>query len=108
MTKYCPSCGEELIDEAKFCKSCGINLDNMEENPHARPQSTQPFIESTEESHKLATVAGYILAILVPILGIIVAVYLLTRNSQDAKRHGKYMVIVAVIVWILSILSIFR
>lgn len=26
MSKYCPSCGEELIDDAKFCKSCGENL----------------------------------------------------------------------------------
>ena len=28
MSKYCPSCGEELIDDAKFCKSCGENLKN--------------------------------------------------------------------------------
>lgn len=102
MTKYCPSCGEELVDNAKFCKSCGINLDTMEENRYSHKENTQQFIEVTEKSHKTAIIIGYILAILVPLLGIIVAVYLLTRDSPDAKRHGRYMIIVAVVVWILS------
>ena len=102
MTKYCPSCGEELVDNAKFCKSCGINLDTMEENRNTHQENTKQFIEATEKSHTLAVVAGYILAVLVPLLGIIVAVYLLTRDSPDAKKHGRYMVIVAVVVWILT------
>lgn len=102
MTKYCPSCGEELVDNAKFCKSCGINLDTMEENQNTHQENTKQFIEATEKSHTLAVVAGYILAVLVPLLGIIVAVYLLTRDSPDAKKHGRYMVIVAVVVWILT------
>ena len=25
MSKFCPSCGEELLDNAKFCKNCGVN-----------------------------------------------------------------------------------
>jgi len=26
MSKYCPYCGEEQIDAAKFCKNCGKTL----------------------------------------------------------------------------------
>lgn len=108
MSKYCPSCGEELVDNAKFCKSCGINLETMEENRYSHQENTRQFIEATEKSHTAAIVIGYILAILVPLLGLIVAVYLLTRDESKAKRHGKYILIVTVIVWILSIISIFR
>lgn len=26
MAKFCPSCGEKLVDSAKFCKNCGKTL----------------------------------------------------------------------------------
>lgn len=109
MTKYCPSCGEKLVDNAKFCKNCGINLENMQENINAHQENTQQFMEASEKSHTAAIVIGYILAILIPLLGLVAAIYLLTReNSPSAKRHGKYVLIVTVIVWILSIISIFH
>ena len=38
MSKFCPSCGEELVDSAKFCKSCGKNLEDPKFNPHENPQ----------------------------------------------------------------------
>ena len=28
MSKFCPFCGEELVDEAKFCKNCGKDISN--------------------------------------------------------------------------------
>nr|WP_294999724.1 zinc ribbon domain-containing protein [uncultured Methanobrevibacter sp.] len=101
MSKYCPSCGEELVDNAKFCKSCGMNLENMEANRNVgyNQQFNVPIVE---KDHKVAIIAGYVLAVLIPLLGIIVSVYLLTRNTENAKRHGKYVLIVAVIVWIIS------
>lgn len=109
MTKYCPSCGEKLVDNAKFCKSCGINLENLQENRNHHRENTQQFMQASEKSHTAAILIGYVLAILIPLLGLVASVYLLTRqNSPNAKKHGKYVLIVTIIVWTLSIISIFH
>ena len=101
MSRYCPNCGEELIDEAKFCKSCGTDLDNP-----SKPRPTIDYRQDLgENDHKIAVIIGYILAILIPLLGIITAIYLLTRSdSENANKHGKYIIILAIIVWIISFL----
>lgn len=102
MSKYCPKCGEELADEARFCKSCGAEINF---NPNADPVDNFQ-VYGAEEDHQTAIIIGYILAILVPLFGVIAAVYLLTRTSMNAKKHGKYILIVAIIVWIISFLLI--
>lgn len=97
MTKFCPSCGEELIDDAKFCKSCGASLYDGA-NRAAMPE--RPLIE---KEYKIEIIIGYVCAVFIPILGLIVSIYLMTRkDSSNAKKHGKYVLIVAVAVWILS------
>ena len=100
MSRYCPNCGEELVDDAKFCKSCGTNLENRQ-TPPQKEEHTVPVVEN---DHKLAIIAGYILAILMPLIGLIISVYLLTRNSENAKKHGKYIIVLSIIIWILSAL----
>lgn len=103
MTKYCPKCGMELVDEAKFCKSCGASLENFQ---RAFDEDYVP--PAVENSHTLAIVLGYVFAILMPIIGVIFGVYLYTRkDSSRAKRHSKFIIILAVVVWILSAISIF-
>jgi uncharacterized membrane protein YvbJ len=107
MSKFCPFCGEELIDSAKFCKSCGKNLDEfVQRNPSQDQEFTVPTVE---KSHTALIVIGFICGVLIPLIGVIISVYLMTRNdSPNAKKYGKYILIVSVIVWILSIISIFR
>ena len=108
MSKFCPSCGEELVDSAKFCKNCGTNLENLEKPRHSN-QNQDFQVPLVEKKHTAAIVIGYICAILIPLIGLIISVYLLTRdNSENARKHGKYMLIVTVIVWALSFLSIFH
>lgn len=108
MSKFCPSCGEELVESAKFCKNCGTNLENLE-RPKDSNHNQQFEVPSVEDKHTAAIVIGYICAVLIPLIGFIISIYLLTRkNSENANKHGKYMLIVAVIVWALSFLSIFH
>ena len=108
MSKFCPSCGEELVDSAKFCKACGTNLENRE-RPKDFNHNQQFKVPSVEDKHTLAIVIGYICAIFIPLIGFIISIYLLTRkNSQNAHKHGKYILIVAVIISALSFLSIFN
>lgn len=107
MTRFCPNCGEEQIDSAKFCKNCGTNLDDGTKSQFTQNQNFE--VPTVEKSYTVALVLGYIFSIFIPIIGIIIGIYLHTRkDSSKANRHGKYIIIVGVIVWILSILSIFR
>ncbi len=102
MSKFCPACGEELVDNAKFCKNCGKNLENGYTAQNVNPSQSfhGPVVEN---DHKAAVIVGYVLAILIPLFGFIVGIYLVTRNdSQNAKKHGKYVIIVAAIVWFIS------
>lgn len=100
MTKYCPECGEKLGDEAKFCKNCGKKLNET---------VTRAFVPErpvAEKPYTISIVIGYIAALLIPIIGLIVGIYLLTRkDSQRAKKHGLYVIIVSVVIWLLSFVS---
>ena len=103
MSKFCPFCGEELVDSAKFCKNCGKSVEIASANEN-RQEYTVPVVE---KEHTAAIVIGYILAVLIPLFGVFVSVYLLTRNdSERAKKHGKYVLIVAIVVWILSTITL--
>lgn len=98
MSKFCPFCGEQLVDSAKFCKNCGKNVETY--SPNQNQQFDVPVVEN---EHKTAIIIGYILAVIIPLFGVFASVYLLTRNdSQNAKKHGKYVLIVAIAVWIIS------
>ncbi|MEE3491333.1 MAG: zinc-ribbon domain-containing protein [Methanobrevibacter sp.] len=106
MSKFCPSCGEELVDNAKFCKNCGKNLENIE-NPQDVNTSQSFQVPVVENDHKAAVIVGYVLAVLIPLFGFIVGIYLVTRkDSHNAKKHGKYVIIVAAIVWFISFMLV--
>ena len=98
MTKFCPFCGENLFDEAKFCKNCGKDVSAY------TTAGTNNFTPApaSENSHTLAIVAGYILALLIPLAGIIIGIYLITRQESSAKFHAKLVIALAVIVWFIS------
>ena len=103
MSKFCPFCGEELVDSAKFCKNCGKSVEIASGNEN-RQEYNVPVVE---KEHTAVIVIGYILAVLIPLFGVFVSVYLLTRNdSERAKKHGKYVLIVAIVVWIISAITL--
>lgn len=108
MTKYCPACGEELIDAAKFCKNCGAEIDNPQKTTNTYQENRRQYIELSDKNYTIAIVVGYVMAILIPLIGLIVGIYLLTRDSSRAKKHGKFVLIVTVVVWTLSVISVFR
>ena len=101
MSKFCPNCGEELVENARFCKRCGYDLENKKESDF-KPVSGQYTPQVAEKSHTIAIVIGYIAAILIPIIGIIIGIYLMTREEEKAKTHGK------IVVWILNFIFIMR
>lgn len=128
---FCSNCGNEVKDNTKFCPNCGnaINAECEVETPQQNTNSgincpkcgsIVPFGNTNclkcgsplhEESNTVAIIIGYVGAILgsllVPLIGIIIgiisAIYLLTRPSKSAKIHGVIIIVILVIIAILWI-----
>ena len=107
----CPLCGYPNPDEADFCVKCGTPLlfKSQFEGPH---NSVKPIIIkksigreselSPQPTSKFLIYLGYILAILGSIIGLIIAIYLITRKDPVAKRHG-YIQIAIILFYIIII-----
>ena len=96
MSKFCPSCGEELPNNSKFCKNCGKNLKTMEDNPYVnQSQNTEYTSPSFEGKSIVLIVLGYILSIFISLLGLIVGFYLWSRDDSSLSKHGKYIIIIS-------------
>ena len=61
-----------------------------------------------ETIDKIIVIIGYLLAIFIPILGLIAGIVLYFTKKEDPfyQKHAKYIMILAVVVWILNILWI--
>ncbi len=59
-----------------------------------------------ETIDKVIAIVGYLLAILIPILGLIAGVilYFVKREDPFYQKHAKYIIIVAIVVWAVSAL----
>lgn len=57
-----------------------------------------------ETIDKVIVIVGYLLAILIPILGLIVGVILYFVKKEDPfyQQHAKYIIILAIVVWAVS------
>ena len=57
-----------------------------------------------ETIDKVIAIVGYLLAIFIPILGLIVGVILYFVKKEDPfyQKHAKYIMILAVVVWVLG------
>ncbi|MBR5503167.1 MAG: DUF4870 domain-containing protein [Methanobrevibacter sp.] len=60
-----------------------------------------------ETTDKIIVIVGYLLAILIPILGLIAGVILYFVKKEDPfyQKHAKYIIIVAIVVWALSAIA---
>lgn len=117
---FCSNCGSEVKDNARFCPNCGNAINDEHENPNPQTNinsgincptcgSIIPFgnvacskcgTQLNQEKHTAAIVIGYITAIFIPIVGIIIGIYLLTRKNKDVHIHGIIMILLAIILTI--------
>lgn len=113
----CPLCGFENPDEADFCVKCGSPLlfkNNFEnQNTIIRPIVVNKEMASPENSpeagqtSRLVIYLGYLFSILGSILGLIVALYLITRKDPIAKKHG-YIQIAIILIYLVILAIMFR
>ena len=61
-----------------------------------------------ETMDKIIVIVGYLLAIFIPLLGLIAGVILYFVKKEDPfyQKHAKYIIIVAIVVWILSFIAL--
>ncbi|MDL2246728.1 zinc ribbon domain-containing protein [Methanobrevibacter sp. OttesenSCG-928-K11] len=95
----CPNCGFENIEGATMCVKCGtplifketiFNLGNLEKNQESNPKIIlqSEMSQKPSKNYNLIIILGYIFSILGGIIGLILALYLVTRKDSGAKRHG--------------------
>jgi hypothetical protein len=97
--RRCPLCGYPNPEEADFCVKCGTPLlfksqfegNHTALNPIIIKKEVNfgnPAQSSTTNWEKWIIIAGYIFSILGGLLGLIIAIYLVTRKDPNTRKHG--------------------
>ena len=93
----CPLCGYNNPDEADFCVKCGTPLllkNQLENNSYINPiviKRTSENQEAQPQRSRFDTplvYLGYLFSILGGLVGLIIAIYLITRKDRNLKKHG--------------------
>lgn len=121
MASFCDKCGHELKNEnARFCDKCGAEVKTrnsqagnaqgvMTACPHCG-QATPMGLDkcencgSTLEDNTAAVIIGYIITLLLPLLGLIPAIYLLTRKNGKARTQGVFLIGIIILMIILNLI----
>lgn len=98
---FCPNCGSQNKDDAQFCENCGSKLDTVV--TQETPTSKIPDPAESKKPSTILVILGYIFAILGGLIGIVIGLYLYTRENSEAKFHGRNMLVIAAIIIILSL-----
>lgn len=104
---YCPNCGSKNKEDSQFCESCGTKLDEVGATTGAQQVPPSQKAHNQEEVNKPSTVLvvlGYIFALLGGLIGIVIGLYLYSKDNHAAKSHGRNMLIIATVVIILGLL----
>ena len=108
----CPLCGFENPDEADYCVKCGTPLifkNQMQNNSYINPVVIEKTIPQEPQPQRsrfssLLVLLGYILSILGGIIGLIIAIYLVTRKDRSLKKHGYIQL--AIFLFYIAVISI--
>lgn len=101
-TNFCPGCGYKNEPGSKFCSNCGASLTLT--SPNTMPNMNQNYVNpEMTDAHSAVAIIGYIFAILGGWIGLIIGIYLITRENPTAKRNGKIIIIISIVMAILWI-----
>jgi|GEM_PF-953259 hypothetical protein len=106
---YCPNCGSENKDDAQFCESCGTKLDAIGGDVSSRTKTSQspPYYQQGPEAKKPSTilvVLGYIFALFGGLIGIVLGLFLYSKNNHEAKTHGRNILLISAVMIVLGVL----
>jgi hypothetical protein len=96
---FCPKCGQQNPDEAKFCGKCGaaVSVAPASQSTHAVPETAKDTGVITP-GMKNGMIAA---SIILPIVGIVVGIiYMLDANPQK-KEAGKLWLIIGIVAGVI-------
>ena len=111
----CPLCGFQNPDEADYCVKCGTPLifkNQLENNSYINPvvinktPASEPVGEKPSRFHTILVVLGYLFSILGGLVGLIIAIYLITRKDRSLKKHG-YIQLAIFLFYIILIATLY-
>lgn len=111
---FCPSCGAEKKEGSKYCHNCGYEFKTIESQASQGTgsdaqlnQSYDPNVGTNQNPHTLAKILGYVFAILIPLIGLIIGVYLWRCNEEEVHKHGLAIIGLSIFVWFISLLLMY-
>lgn len=105
----CPFCGYTNPDEAEYCVKCGSPLIFKNQFENNQIQQINPVIiksesQNTPHTSRVIIVLGYIFSILGGLIGLIIALYLVTRKDPVARKHG--IIQLGILIFYIALIAI--
>jgi uncharacterized membrane protein YvbJ len=90
---FCPECGSENPDDARFCGSCGKPLSVADNAPASAPSGVTKVIDPSSPQEQVPAGLKYGIlgaSLFIPLLGVIMGiVYMVKGESEDKKAVGR-------------------
>ena len=106
---FCPACGAENPDNAKFCGKCSQRLPAAA--PTQQPEQEEPgsIIDVGGDTETVSNGLKYGIlgaSVLVPLIGIVMgAIYLAKGENEDKRTTGKLWLIAGLVIGFFYLLS---
>lgn len=103
---YCPKCGQQNPDEAKFCGKCGAAVSIAATAPPLAPAPAAGTANATGAVSQGMKIGMIVASIIVPLVGIIVGLVFLFDANPEKKAAGKLWLIIsgcAAVLWMLIV-----
>ena len=100
---FCPKCGQQNPDEAKFCGKCGatVSIAAAPPTPPPAPATAQGVASSTTAVSQAMKIGMIIASIIVPIAGIVVGIVFLNDANPEKKAAGKQWLIIGIVAGVI-------
>ncbi len=99
----CPQCHHTIENLSYgFCTKCGYEFREQKDNITINYLEVIPQLE-----YERTIRAGYLLAVLIPIVGLCLGIYNFTRkDSPDARHAGKIQILISLVFLMMDIMYI--
>jgi len=111
--KYCPHCGDEIIEGSKFCTTCGTSLDPGEERPSAAGEAGPSAAGGEKRSYVEHLTVGFNVAASQPMVfvpavlaGVIGAVIYWATMGSIGYTAALLSIVASIITFVLNFASI--